>query len=69
TCVMGGVPPTLLLNATPSEVEEYVRKLLEEVMPGGGFILATSAPIPAETPPENVKSVIRAVEKYGVYRR
>ncbi|MEM1784547.1 MAG: uroporphyrinogen decarboxylase family protein, partial [Candidatus Bathyarchaeia archaeon] len=38
TCVMGGVPPTLLLNATPSEVEEYVRKLLEEVMPGGGFI-------------------------------
>ncbi|MEM1839374.1 MAG: uroporphyrinogen decarboxylase family protein [Candidatus Bathyarchaeia archaeon] len=69
TCVMGGVPPTLLLNATPSEVEEYVRKLLEEVMPGGGFILAASTAIPAETPPENVRAVIRAVEKYGVYKR
>ncbi|MEM1565630.1 MAG: uroporphyrinogen decarboxylase family protein [Candidatus Bathyarchaeia archaeon] len=69
TCVMGGIPPTLLLNATPKEVEDYVRKLLEEVMPGGGFILSTSTAIPAEVPPENVKSVINAVEKYGVYRR
>lgn len=69
TCVMGGVPPSLLLSATPSEIEEYIRKLLNEVMPGGGFILAASTAVPAETPPENVKSVIRAVEKYGVYRR
>ncbi|MEM2424752.1 MAG: uroporphyrinogen decarboxylase family protein [Candidatus Bathyarchaeia archaeon] len=69
TCVMGGVPPTLLLSATPNEIEKYMKNLLEEVMPGGGFILATSTYVPAETPIENIKSVIRAVEKYGVYRR
>ncbi|MEM1717221.1 MAG: uroporphyrinogen decarboxylase family protein [Candidatus Bathyarchaeia archaeon] len=69
TCVSGGIPTTLLLSATPSEIEKYVKNLLEEMMPGGGFMLMTSTPIPAETPPENIRAVIRAVEKYGVYRR
>jgi uroporphyrinogen-III decarboxylase len=69
TCVMGGLPSTLLLNGTPSEIEKYVKDLLKEMMPGGGFILATSTPVPAETPPENVKAVIRTVEKYGVSKR
>jgi len=69
TCVMGGIPPTLLLNATSDKIEEYVKKLLEDTMPGGGFILASSTVIPAETPPENVRAVIKAVEKYGVSRR
>ncbi|MEM2394611.1 MAG: uroporphyrinogen decarboxylase family protein [Candidatus Bathyarchaeia archaeon] len=69
TCISGGIPPTLLLNATPEKVEEYVRDLLKEMMPGGGFILASSTAIPAETPVENIRAVMRAVEKYGVYRR
>ncbi|MEM1539251.1 MAG: uroporphyrinogen decarboxylase family protein [Candidatus Bathyarchaeia archaeon] len=69
TCVMGGIPPTLLLNATPQQIEEYIRKLLEDTMEGGGLILASSTAIPAETPPENVKAVIKAVEKYGTSRR
>jgi hypothetical protein len=69
TCVMGGIPPTLLLNATPRQVEEYVKKLLEDTMHGGGLILASSTAIPAETPPENIKAVIKAVEKYGTLRR
>ncbi|MEM2546468.1 MAG: uroporphyrinogen decarboxylase family protein, partial [Candidatus Bathyarchaeia archaeon] len=69
TCVMGGIPPTLLLNATPQQIEEYIKKLLEETMPGGGLILASTTAIPAETPPENIKAVIKAVEKYGTIRR
>ncbi|MDW8022794.1 MAG: uroporphyrinogen decarboxylase family protein [Nitrososphaerota archaeon] len=69
TCISGGIPPTLLMQATPEKVEEYVRDLLKEVMPGGGFILASSTAIPAETPVENIRAVMKAVEKYGVYRR
>ncbi|MEM1539506.1 MAG: uroporphyrinogen decarboxylase family protein [Candidatus Bathyarchaeia archaeon] len=69
TCVMGGIPPTLLLNATSQQIEEYIKKLLEETMPGGGLILASTTAIPAETPPENIKAVIKAVEKYGTIRR
>lgn len=69
TCVMGGIPPTFLLNATPKKVEDYVKKLLTDVMPGGGFILTSSTAIPTQVPPENVKAIIRAVEKYGIYRR
>lgn len=69
TCISGGIPPTLLMQATPEKVEEYVRDLLREVMPGGGFILASSTAIPAETPVENIRAVMRAVEKYGVYHK
>jgi len=69
TCISGGIPPTLLLNSTPEKIEEYIKELLEELMPEGGFILGSSTAIPAETPVENVRAVIRAVEKYGVLRR
>ncbi|MEM2727772.1 MAG: uroporphyrinogen decarboxylase family protein [Candidatus Bathyarchaeia archaeon] len=69
TCVMGGIPPTLLLSSTPKQIENYIKKLLEDTMEGGGLILASSTAIPAETPPENVKAVIKAVEKYGTIRR
>jgi len=45
-----------------------VKSLLEEVKPGGGFILAPGvADIPKETPSENLKALIEAVENYGRY--
>ena len=69
TCIAGGIPPTMLMQATPEKVEEYIKDLLKELMPGGGFILASSTAIPAETPVENIRAVIRAVEKHGIYRR
>ena len=66
TCVMGGLPISLLVSATPQEIDEYVKTLLEKVKPGGGFILAPAVgTAPAITPPENIHSLISAVEKYG----
>ena len=66
---MGGIPVSLLVSGTPRKIEEYVKKLLEEVKPGGGIILAPDigAGIPRETPVENIKALINAVEKYGRY--
>jgi uroporphyrinogen-III decarboxylase len=68
TCIMGGVPHSLLQTASPSEVEEYVKKLIETVGKGGGFILTASTGLTNEAKPENVKAMIDAARKYGIYR-
>ena len=68
TCVMGGIPVSLLVSGNPEKIDEYIKNLLEKVKPGGGFILTTGVgSIPAETPAENITAVIEAVEKYGRY--
>lgn len=66
TCVMGGVPMGLIVGGTPAQIDEYIKNLLEKVKPGGGFILAPGVgTAPRETPVENIKALIEAVEKYG----
>lgn len=66
TCVMGGIPMGLVTGGTPEEIQEYIKRLLEEVKPGGGFILAPGvSTAPADTPLENISAIIEAVEKYG----
>jgi len=68
TCVMGGIPISLLISGTPAEIDEYMKNLLEKVKPGGGFILAPSiGTAPAETPIQNIYALIEAAEKYGNY--
>lgn len=68
SCVMGGLPIPLMIGSTPEKIEEYIKELLKDVMPGGGFILAPGVgEIPGETPIENIKAIINAIEKYGKY--
>jgi len=68
TCIMGGLPVSLLVNGTPETIDEYIKNLLEKVKPGGGFILTTGVgSLPPQTPVENITAVIEAVEKYGKY--
>ncbi|MEM2028005.1 MAG: uroporphyrinogen decarboxylase family protein [Candidatus Bathyarchaeia archaeon] len=68
TCIMGGIPPSLLLEATPDKIKEYVKSLLGEMKPNGGFILSPGvADIPRAVPPENLRALIEAVEEYGRY--
>lgn len=66
---MGGIPVSLLIGGTPEKIDEYIRDLLREVMPEGGFILApgTVMGLARETPIENIKALICAVEKYRKY--
>jgi uroporphyrinogen-III decarboxylase len=66
SCIVGGPPPSLFLT-TPAKVEAYVKDLFDEVKQGGGFILSPAVPIPPSSKPENVKALIDAVKKYGVY--
>lgn len=53
---------------TPEEVREEVRKRIQDLAPGGGYVLASVHNIQAEVPPENIIAVYEAVFEYGRYR-
>lgn len=66
TCIMGGIPISLIISGTPEKIDAYVKELLEEMKPGGGYILTANVSIaPKDTPIENMHALIEAVEKYG----
>ncbi|MBA7676344.1 Serine/threonine-protein kinase PknD [subsurface metagenome] len=69
-CIKGNVPGSLLNAGTPQQVEDYVRKSIESCKDGGGFIIDGGVSgIPDEAKPENVKAMVDAAFKYGVYRK
>ncbi|MEE8414171.1 MAG: uroporphyrinogen decarboxylase family protein [Dehalococcoidales bacterium] len=65
-CIQGGVPSSLLEVGSPSEVEEYCKKLIEVCGKGGGFILGPGSSIDCAKP-ANIKAMIDAAHKYGQY--
>jgi uroporphyrinogen-III decarboxylase len=67
TCIMGGVPHTLMQTGSPQQVEEYCKNLIKTVGKGGGFILTTSTGLTHEAKPENVRAMIESAKKYGRY--
>lgn len=66
SCFGGNVPVSLLKAATPEQVSDYVKRLMDDVAGDGGFILSTGAVLDDATP-ENFHAFIDAGKKYGVY--
>ncbi len=66
-CIKGNVSSTLLALGTPDEVEKEARNLIDDLAPGGGFILASGCEVPMDAPLENVRALINAARKYGQY--
>jgi len=67
TTVAGGISP-MLFYQSPEKVEEYVKNLLHEIKPEGGFMIAPGvSELPKDANPASVKAFINAVLKYGVY--
>jgi hypothetical protein len=64
-CLMGDVPASLLVAGTTKEVETYVKRLVEEVGEGGGFILGTGCSMPPNAQFENVKMMIDTCKSYA----
>ena len=65
----GGVDVQQTLpRASPKEVEEEVKKRIEDLAPGGGFVFAATQAIQSDTPPENLVAMWRALQRYGIYR-
>ena len=67
-CIYGDVPADLLALGSPSEVDEYCHRLIEEVGKGGGFILGTGCELAPNAKPENVKAMFESVVKHGYYK-
>ncbi len=62
----GGVDTQgVLPNGTPQQVRDDVRRNVEVLMPGGGFVFNTVHNIQAEVPPENVVAMWEALREMG----
>ncbi len=67
-CLMGNIDlHYTLTRGTPEETEAEVKKRIQEIGPGGGYILASSNGLAPYCKPENVLAMSRAVLKYGNY--
>jgi len=64
----GGVDQRQVLpHGSPSEVEQEVQRRIAELGPGGGYLLAPTHDIQADTPVENVLAVFEAAKRWGRY--
>lgn len=64
----GGVDTQdVLPHGTPAEVRDDVRRNIDALAPGGGFVFNTVHNIQADVPPENVVAMVEALWEHGVY--
>ena len=64
----GGVDTQRVLpHGTPQEVRDEVKRRIDDLAPGGGFIFNTVHNIQADVPPENIMAMWEAMREYGVY--
>ncbi|MCU0510470.1 MAG: hypothetical protein MUC34_19285 [Anaerolineae bacterium] len=64
----GGVDTQdVLPHGSPQEVKDDVRRNIEALAPGGGFVFNTVHNIQADVPPENLLAMWDALREHGVY--
>ena len=66
-CLLGNVDLNLLGMGTPEQVEAEVAGLIQDIAPGGGYILTSGNSLAGYLKPENVLALARAVRQYGLY--
>lgn len=57
----------VLPNGTPQEVKDDVRRNIEALAPGGGFVFNTVHNIQPDVPAENLAALYEALAEYGIY--
>jgi len=57
----------ILPHGTPDEVRLEVKRVIEVLGDGGGFMIASVHTIMNEVPPENILAMVDAVEEFGYY--
>lgn len=68
--INGGPSVQFLLQASPAEVKEEVKRILETgVTDGGKFILREGNNLSPGTPPENIAAMYEAVREFGRYQQ
>ncbi|HNS31538.1 MAG TPA: uroporphyrinogen decarboxylase family protein [bacterium] len=64
----GGIDTQHVLPAaSPAKVKEDVKKRIEALAPGGGFVFNTIHNIQDDVPPENIAAMHEALMEYGKY--
>jgi uroporphyrinogen decarboxylase len=64
----GGIDTQRVLpRGTPAEVRDEVRRRIDDLAPGGGFIFNTVHNIQADVPPENILAMWEALQEFGGY--
>jgi uroporphyrinogen decarboxylase len=53
---------------TVEDVKAEVKRVIETLGPGGGYILCTSHNIQPDTPSENIRALYDAAQEFGNYR-
>ena len=67
-CFWGGIDAQKILpEGTPEDVEREVKRVIQDLSPGGGFLFAPSHDIQTFTPPVNVTALYESGLKYGSY--
>jgi uroporphyrinogen decarboxylase len=56
-----------LPHGSPEEVRQEVKRVIDILGPGGGYMLASVHTIMDEVPPENILAMVDAVEEFGFY--
>ena len=65
---LGGIDTQRVMPfGTVDEVGAEVRRRIEDLAPGGGYILGAVHNIQSEVPPENILAMFNAAKKYGQY--
>jgi uroporphyrinogen decarboxylase len=65
----GGVDTQKVLpRGTPAQVREEVRRRIEDLAPGGGFVFNTVHNIQADVPPENIMAMWETLQEFGIYK-
>ncbi|HTX80024.1 MAG TPA: uroporphyrinogen decarboxylase family protein [Longilinea sp.] len=61
----GGADTRFILNhATPEEVKDHVRRNIEILSPGGGFVFNTVHNILGDVPPQNILAMFEAIDGF-----
>jgi uroporphyrinogen decarboxylase len=64
---LGGIDISYAMTGSQEAVIADVQRCLNQLAPGGGYILAPSNHLQADVPPENVVTLFEAARKFGQY--
>jgi len=54
-----------LNRGTPEAMRDEVRMKMERLVPGGGYVAASSTSIPDYVRPDNFRAMIEAIREFG----
>lgn len=67
-CLKGNINTfQFMLTATPDQVAEKAKRLIDDCSPGGGFVLSTGDQCGRDTPDANIFKLVEVAKTYGQY--